>query len=128
VIYLDSSVVLAQIFAEDRSLPETTAEGALISSRLLEYEVWNRIHARGFTHSHAEEVEALFARVPLIDLTPEVLGRALRPFPISVRTLDGLHLATIEFLRAHGEDIELASYDRSLIAAARALGIAIYAL
>jgi hypothetical protein len=128
VIYLDSSVVLAQIFAEDRSLPETAAEGALVSSRLLEYEAWNRIHARGFTRSHEQEVKAFLARVTLIDLAPEVLARALEPFPISVRTLDGLHLATIEFLRARGEDIELASFDRRLIAAARALGIAIYSL
>jgi hypothetical protein len=128
VIYLDSSVVLAQIFAEDRSLPKIVAEGALISSRLLEYEAWNRINARGFTQSFAEGVGALFAHITLIDLTPEVLGRALKPFPISVRTLDGLHLATIEFLRAGGEDIELASYDRRLIVAARALGIPIYAL
>jgi predicted nucleic acid-binding protein len=128
VIYLDSSVVLAQIFAEDRSLPETIAEEVLISSRLLEYEAWNRIHARGFTQSRAKEVEALFARVTLIDLTPEVLGRALKPFPISVRTLDGLHLATIEFLRAGGEDVELASYDRKFVACARALGISIFAL
>jgi hypothetical protein len=128
VIYLDSSVVLAQIFAEDRSLPETAAEGALVSSRLLEYEAWNRIHARGFTRSHGQEVKAFLARVTLIDLAPEVLARALEPFPISIRTLDGLHLATIEFLRARGEDINLASFDRRLIAAARALGIAIYSL
>jgi predicted nucleic acid-binding protein len=126
VIYLDSSVVLAQIFAEDRSLSETGVEDALISSRLLEYEVWNRIHARGFTQSHAKEVETLLGRVSLVDLTPDVVGRALKPFPISVRTLDGLHLATAEFLRGSGQDIELASFDRRLIAAARALGIAIY--
>jgi len=56
------------------------------------------------------------------------LARALQPFPVVVRTPDGLHLATIEFLRAGGQDIELASYDRRLIAGARALGIAIYAL
>jgi len=128
VIYLDSSVVLAQIFAEDRSLPETAAEGALVSSRLLEYEAWNRIHARGFTQSHGQEVKAFLARVALIDLIPEVLARALNAFPIAVRTLDGLHLATVEFLRARGEEIELASFDRRLIAAARALGIAIYSL
>jgi uncharacterized protein len=128
VIYLDSSVVLAQIFAEDQSLAESAAEEVLTSSRLLEYEVWNRIHARGFTQSRAQDVEAFLAHVTLVDLTPGVLGRALKPFPISVRTLDGLHLATIEFLRAGGEDIELASFDRKLIVAARALGIAIYAL
>ncbi len=128
MIYLDSSVVLAQLFAEDRSLPEAVAEGSLASSRLLEYEVWNRIHARGLTRSHGDEVHALLARVSLIDLAPSVLARALAPFPTPVRTLDGLHLATIEFLRERGDDIELASFDRRLIAGARALRIAIYAL
>ena len=128
VIYIDSSVVLAQLFAEDRLLPEAFAQASLTSSRLLEYEVWNRIHARGLTHSRRAATEAFLRRVSLIDFSPAVLGRALSPFPISVRTLDGLHLATIEFLRARGEDIELASYDRRLIAGARALGIAIYAL
>jgi PIN domain len=128
VIYLDSSVALAQLFAEDRSLPQAVTEHPLVSSRLLEYEVWNRIHAHGFARSHGDEVEALLARVVLIDFSPTVLARALRPFPISVRTLDGLHLATIEFLRDRSEEIELASYDRRLVAGARALGIAIYAL
>ena len=128
MIYLDSSVVLAQIFAEDRSLSETGVEDALISSRLLEYEVWNRIHARGLTRSHADEVHAVLDRVLLIDLTPSVLARALKPFPISVRTLDGLHLATIEHLRAGGDYIELASFDRRLVAGAQALGIAIFGL
>lgn len=128
MIYLDSSVALAQLFAEDRSLPEAVTEHSLVSSRLLEYEIWNRIHARGLTRSHGDEAGALLARVALIDLTPTVLARALEPFPISVRTLDGLHLATIEFLRRRGEDVELASYDRRLVAGARALGIAMYRL
>jgi len=58
-------------------------------------------------------------------LTPPVLARALQPFPVPVRTLDRLHLATIEFIRAQGETVELASYDNRLLAAARALGIAL---
>jgi uncharacterized protein len=100
----------------------------LISSQLLEYEVWNRIRARGLSRSHGGVAEALLARIVLIALDLSVLARALRPFPISVRTLDALHLATIEFLRARREEVELASYDQKLIAGARALGIAIYAL
>ncbi len=86
------------------------------------------MHARGLGRSHGDEARALLARVSLIDLAPAVLARALEPFPISVGTLDGLHLATIEFLRASGEDIELASYDQRMNACARAIGIAIYAL
>ena len=129
MIYLDSSVVLAQLFAEDRSLPATVGEDSLTSSRLLEYEVWNRIHARGFTRSHAKDATAFLDRITLIDFAPTVLARALELFPIAVRTLDGLHLATIEFLRARGEsDVKLASYDRRMKACARALGIAIYPL
>jgi hypothetical protein len=52
-----------------------------------------------------------------------VLERALEPFPTPVRTLDALHLASVEFLRANGQSVELASYDDRLIASARALGI-----
>ena len=44
--YLDSSVALAQIFAEDRRPPEDLWGESLAASRLLHYEVWNRVHAR----------------------------------------------------------------------------------
>ena len=61
-------------------------------------------------------------------MTEPVLARALEPWPVPVRTLDALHLATIDFLRGQGEAVELASYDNRLLAAARALGIPIAAL
>jgi hypothetical protein len=43
-----------------------------------------------------------------------------------VRTLDALHLASIEFRRIHRQRPRLASYDERLIEAARALGIPLY--
>jgi hypothetical protein len=58
-------------------------------------------------------------------MLPSVLERALEPFPTPLRTLDALHLATVEFLRRDGADVELASYDTRLVAAARALNIKI---
>jgi hypothetical protein len=128
VIYLDSSVVLSRLLAENRSPPDAISNEPLVSSRLLEYEVWNRIHAKGLTRSHEQETRNLLARIVLFELTLRVLDRALKPFPIFVRTLDSLHLATIEHLRADGQDVELASYDRRLIAGARALSISIYGL
>jgi hypothetical protein len=128
VIYLDSSVALAHLLTEDRSPPDSLWGEPLISSRLLEYEIWNRIHARQLARSHGDEVRALIGRVALIGLTPPVLARALEPFPTSVRTLDALHLASIEFLRTQGQVIELASYDDRLTAAARALRIPLFAL
>lgn len=128
VIYLDSSVVLSQLLAENRPLPEAINSDSLVSSRLLEYEIWNRIHAHGLTHSHFDEVHAALERVLLIDLSPVVLARALAVFPVAVRTLDGLHLATIEHLRASGDEVKLASFDRRLVAGAQALGISIFRL
>jgi hypothetical protein len=128
VIYLDSSVVLAQLLAEDRVPPERLWGEPLTASRLLEYEVWTRIHARRLGASHGDAVRALIGRVALIELAPPVLLRALDPFPRPVRTLDALHLASIEFLRSHGQAPTLASYDTRLVAAARALKIPIFDL
>jgi predicted nucleic acid-binding protein len=126
VIYLDTSVVLAHLLTEERSLPDAIWGESLISSRLLEYEVWNRIHARELARSHGDDVRALIARVALIELTPPVLARALEPFSVAVRTLDALHLSSIEFLRSRRQSVELASFDERLLAGAHALGISIY--
>jgi hypothetical protein len=53
---------------------------------------------------------------------------ALEPFPAPVRTLGALHLASIEFLRAQGQKLELATYDERLAAAARKMKIPASAL
>jgi hypothetical protein len=128
MIYLDSSVALAQLLAEARSPPDSLGDSQLVSSRLLEYEVWSRIHARGFGRSHGAEVRALLVRVDMIEMVELVLARALEPFPIPLRTLDALHLATVEFLRRQGDSVELASYDNRLLAAAQVLGVPLAAL
>jgi hypothetical protein len=128
VIYLDSSVALAQLLAEDRAPPEGLWQESLVASRLLEYEVWNRLNARGLGRSHGEEARALIGRVALLELVPPVLGRAMEPFPMPVRTLDALHLASREFLRGRGQRVELASYDDRLLSAARAMGIPLLSL
>lgn len=128
MIYLDSSVALAQLLAEDRMPPETLWQESLVASRLLEYEVWNRLHARGLGRSHGEEARSLIGRVALVELMPPVLGRALEPFPVPVRTLDALHLASLEFLRGRGQAVELASYNDRLLGAAHALGVPLLAL
>jgi uncharacterized protein len=128
VTYIDSSVALAQLFVEDRRPPVSLWDESLTASRLLTYEVWNRVHSRRLDLVHEEMVRAMLDTVAFVELTPIVLARALEPFPRSVRTLDGLHLATIEFLRGQGQAVELASYDVRLVDGARALGIPIRAL
>ncbi|MEJ7751858.1 MAG: PIN domain-containing protein [Candidatus Limnocylindrales bacterium] len=124
MIYIDSSVVLAQLLAEDRYPdPSFWRDGPFVSSRLLEYEVWNRINGRGLAMSHAEDVRLLLGRLSILEVAPAVLARALDPFPTPVRTLDALHLASIEFLRGMGQRPTLATYDQRLSEAATALDI-----
>ena len=123
MIYLDTSVVLAQVFAETIAPPAALWRETLISSRLLVYEFWNRVHARRLPPAQTDEARALLGAINIVELTPPVLARAMEPFPLPVATLDGMHLATIEYLRGRGEDVELASYDDRLLAAARAMGM-----
>ena len=128
MIYLDTSVALAHLLAEDRTPPEQLWQEDLISSRLLEYEIWTRINARKLTRSHADEVRSLLGRVALVELSAPVLARALEPFPKPVRTLDALHLASMEFLRKQGQSVSVAVYDGRLLDAARALRFPLYKL
>jgi len=128
LIYLDTSVVLAQVLAEDVRPPEAVWEGPLVSSRLTEYESWTRVHARGLGESHGESLQGTLARVSFLELAHEVVARALDPFPIAVRTLDALHLASVEYLRGQRVEVELATYDERMRGAAEALGIALVAL
>ena len=123
MIYLDSSVALARLLSEERQPPRNFWEKRIVSSRLLKYEIWNRLNARRLHNSHGEAARGLLERIALVELTPVVLARALEPFPVQVRTLDRLHLASLEYLRTQGQAIALASYDERLLNASRALGI-----
>jgi hypothetical protein len=127
VIYLDTSVALAHLLAEDRRPPDSLWAEPLVSSRLLEYELWTRIHARGLSGTHGELVRQVLGRVAVLELITEVLERARQPFPAPVRTLDSLHLASMHFLREQGVQLSLASYDVRLIAAAESLAFPVYA-
>lgn len=119
--YLDTSVLLARLFAEDRLPSDAFWEQPLVSSRLIEYEVWTRIHARKRSASHGEAARLLLGRVAMLELAPPVLARALEPFSAPVRTLDALHLASAQFLRDQAGELKFATYDARLAAAARSM-------
>ena len=128
MIYLDTSVALAHLLAEDVLPPVSLWRESLVSSRLLEYELWTRLHARGLGKSHGTAARDLVGRLAMLELIPEVLGRALEPFPAPVRTLDALHLASVDFLQRHGQRVTLATYDQRQRALAAAMGIPLFSL
>ena len=128
MIYVDTSVALAELLAEDIRPGDDFWNQTLVSSRLLEYEVLTRVHTRKLARSHSEAARALVSRVALLELVSPVLTRALEPFPKPVRTLDALHLASAEFLSERQPAIRLATYDSGQATAARAMGITLYDL
>jgi predicted nucleic acid-binding protein len=126
MIYLDTSIALAQLLAEDRMPPVQLWEETLITSRLLVYEIWTRLHGRGLARSHGDLAQNLLDRLALVELAPDILARALEPFPSPVRTLDALHLATLDFLRKKNQEVQLASYDERMVTCALLLAIPVY--
>jgi hypothetical protein len=116
-------VLLAELLAEDRRAPTGLWQEPLIASRLVEYEVWSRLHVRGLWRKPWRAAETLLARISMVELLPLVLRRALEPFPEPVRTLDALHLAAIDFLRQRRLNVRLATYDKRMTIAATAIGV-----
>lgn len=122
MIYLDTSVALAELLAEDHKPDAAIWKERCISSRLLEYEVWFRINAMSLEKTHGAAARDLLARVSFIELSPIVLSRALAPFLVPVRTLDALHLASMDFMKTNRISFRLATFDDRLRTAAQALG------
>ncbi len=122
MIYLDTSVALAHLLAEDRQPPESLWGEELVSSRLLEYELATRLNALNAGADARSAARALVARVAMIELVGPVLEDATGVRETSVRTLDALHLASAAFLRDQGVDVIVATYDRRLRRAAEDRG------
>ena len=130
MIYLDTSVALAELFAEDRRPAAEFWRGELVSSRLLEYELWTRVHGRKAAASHGEAVREILGAVAFVELAPTVLARAVEPFPMAVRTLEvrtlvAMHLATALFLAERRQGVKIATYDERMRGAARAVGLGV---
>lgn len=123
MIYIDSSVALAEILTEERVPDDAFWLQPLVSSRLLSYEIWVRLHARGLARTHEATAREMLETIAQAEMTEGVLRRALEPFPVEVRTLDALHLATVEYLREEKTVTSLATYDRRMVDAAKKMGI-----
>ena len=81
MIYLDTSVALVHLLVEDRKPAEALWRESLISSRLLEYEMWNRLNARNLAGSHGEAARELIGRVALVELGAAGAGAGTGPLP-----------------------------------------------
>jgi hypothetical protein len=65
MIYLDSSVALAYLLAEDRYPSNALWDQTVVPSRLLECEVWNRVNAHQLQDSQGDAVRGLIGRIAI---------------------------------------------------------------
>ena len=128
MVYLDTSVALAHLRSEDRRPPDELWKESLVSSRLLEYELWTRLRSDRGGDRHEEAARKLLRRVGTLELMDPIVGRATEGFPVALRTLDALHLASMLFLLDQGVEVRLASYDQRMRTAAEAVGVGLYPL
>jgi predicted nucleic acid-binding protein len=128
--YVDTSVLLRVVLAEPGRLGSWKAITRPVASELVRLECLRTIdRARIRLGLGDEEValrrEAVLEQLDafeLIPLDPAVLERAAEPFPTVVGALDALHLASALLARAELPDLRLATHDRGLVVAARAMG------
>lgn len=133
--YLDTSVLLRHIFLGDSSIEHVLACENIVSSELLEIEAMRVIHRyrmegnigdEGFITAR-ERLEEIMGTVSLIALSSSVKKRAMDAFPVSIKTLDALHIASLLiFTDVRPEETVLVfSFDSGMNRCAKALGFTV---
>jgi predicted nucleic acid-binding protein len=133
--YIESSALLAALLEQDvGALADLRELGVRVTSALTFAETSRaliRARAAGRITPN-EERQALRAlrtferRCSVVAVTSEVLNRCMRPFPVEpVRTLDAIHLATVETLGELPQLVTLVTRDERVRANGRVLGYAV---
>lgn len=131
--YADASVLLRILFAEPGTRLPLDPGVNLVSSRVVEVEIFRAIERerllghlgdREAAIKRKEAIETL-AMLDLVVLDDPVMDRARTPFGVNVRTLDALHVATAEVLVAEsgGEPLEFWTHDERQAVAALSRGL-----
>lgn len=128
LLYLDSSALVKLVLPEAESaalLESLAAWPARVTSELARVEVM-RAALRACAEAEVEQrAEEVMAGIHLLRLDGEILDRAARLEPRTLRSLDAIHLASALSL---GEDLgAIAIYDNGFATAAAAIGLTVLA-
>ena len=131
VAYLDSSVLLRHILLGEEPIRHALEFPRVVSSELLEIEcrrVLHRCRLAGELTDEAltvarERLDEVLAGIDLLEMSRQIKQRAMDPFPVNVRTLDALHVATALLVGEDAGGVALFSHDEGMNRCARSLGI-----
>lgn len=130
-VYFDSSVVLRVVLGERGRLVEWSRASEAVTSEITRVEclrVIDRLRVAGgmddreLARRRAAALKVLHG-FELVRLNRAVLERAAEPFPMQIRTLDALHLASALLVRTRYPALRFATHDADLATAALAEGL-----
>ncbi len=130
--FLDSSAVLRYMINDDPILSIVPSWSWVGASELLYVEI-HRVMERVMVQKEIsrehytdrmEWFQETLAGVFLIPVSQSIIRRASRSYPVLLKTLDALHLATLEYVSEsdHPDEWTLLSADSNLSKAAKLLG------
>ncbi len=132
VAYLDSSVVLRHILLGELAIRQALACGRVVSSELIEIEcrrVIQRCRLQGELDDEGlitamDRLTQVLRGMSLVKLSDPVKKRSMEAFPVSVKTLDALHLSSTVLLAEREPEtaVLVYSHDLGMNRCARALG------
>jgi predicted nucleic acid-binding protein len=132
ITYLDASVILRRLLQQPGPTLELGPTDETISSSLAQVECFralDRLRLLGAMDEIAQVrsrmlVYQAFESCEVLEPGEAVLERAAMPFPSSLKTLDAIHIATaLVYREATGNPIRMATHDRALARACRAMGL-----
>ena len=132
MVYLDASVVLRLVLREKHPLAKRERFTGAVASALTEVECLRTLDRIARTGELTREevanrrmaVYRLLEEVEVVDVSAPVLRRAAEPFPTPLGTLDAIHLSTaLAWRDIQDVPLTMATHDRSLATASRAVGL-----
>jgi predicted nucleic acid-binding protein len=130
-VYFDSSVILRVVLGERGRLKEWSRTSEAVTSEITRVEclrALDRLRLEGgmvdreLARRRATALSVL-SGFELVRLNRAVLERAAEPFPVRLRTLDAVHVASALLVRARFPALGFATHDLDLGAAAQAEGL-----
>jgi predicted nucleic acid-binding protein len=138
--YIDSSVLLREIFEQSPQLAEWHRLIVGVTSELARVECFrsvDRLRLLGKMNDHAvakahETIRAVLGRLDVLPVESGVLAHASQALPTPLATLDAIHLSTALMYRERQPESEppifFATFDIALAEAARATGFRVIGL
>lgn len=135
VYYIDSSALLRLLLKSPERIAGFNAWKDSISSQLLAIEAartLDRLRLQGEITDEElsnlkKQLNIMLQSMTLAAIDDHVTLRAQNAFPTVVRSLDAIHLATLQLWQDEmREPLTLVTHDRQLITAAKALGVKLY--